>query len=151
MTPAQCACRNGLDLIFERSFFRNYPVKPRLARSLRVLCKQIDSRWPDRRTNVDGWLGDLDHVSRPSDHNPDARGVVCALDVTAVGIAPELLVRAAIAHPSTHYVIWAGRIWQHRNNFHPRTYDGSNPHLSHVHISVWHSVAAASDKRSWAL
>ncbi len=47
------------------------------------LRKQVDRRWPRRSRLSDGWIGDQAHQSRRSDHNPDGRGWVHALDIDA--------------------------------------------------------------------
>jgi len=118
----------------------------RLAKSLTVLRRQIDERWPKRSKHNDGTIGDAAHARRASDHNPsimdDIHGVVSALDIThdprggcdAHAIA-EWLVREK--DPRIKYIISNGRIcssttkpWQWRK------YTGSNPHRTHVHISV---------------
>jgi hypothetical protein len=48
-----------------------------------VLRSQVNRRWPDRDKASDGWIGDRAHSARTSDHNPDARGWVHALDIDA--------------------------------------------------------------------
>ena len=48
-----------------------------------VLRSQVNRRWPDRDKASDGWIGDRAHSARISDHNPDARGWVHALDIDA--------------------------------------------------------------------
>lgn len=119
----------------------------RAAYSLNVLRDEIDVLAPDRSTLSDGTVGDLSHSARPSDHNPNAAGVVRARDIThdpANGCDCNALT-AEIArllgnHPalgSGAYLIWRRRIistdrlaegW--------RTYTGSNPHDKHMHVSV---------------
>lgn len=131
--------------------------RPRLAASLLTLRNQIDERWPLRSKASDGWIGDARHAARKSDHNPNAAGVVCALDIThdpAHGLdATWLAERLRLARdPRLAYVISAGRIanpaiadgaW--------RPYKGANPHTRHVHVSVRQDAALYDDGRPWAL
>lgn len=107
----------------------------RLARSLAALADEVEQRWPG--TTI--WsIGDQDHASRASDHNPNQADVVCAIDVLgreqAAAIWAHLLDRR---DPREKYQIHARRIvsattspWQVRH------YGGSNPHADHIHISV---------------
>jgi hypothetical protein len=134
---------------FANSFFTRSPAIPRPAVSLRRLARQIDARWPDRSTASDGWIGDRRHVTEHSDHNPDERGVVRALDVTADGIDPEKLVRVAKRHPAVEYVIWDRRIWSRSHGFKPRAYVGDNPHTDHVHISLRDGDRARLSRVPW--
>jgi hypothetical protein len=53
-----------------------------------VLRSQVNRRWPDRDKASDGWIGDRAHSARVSDHNPDARGWVHALDIDADLLGP---------------------------------------------------------------
>jgi hypothetical protein len=53
-----------------------------------VLRSQVNRRWPDRDKASDGWIGDRAHGARISDHNPDARGWVHALDIDADLLGP---------------------------------------------------------------
>jgi hypothetical protein len=46
-----------------------------------VLLNQINKRWPNRDKASDGIVGDAAHAARASDHNPDGRGYVHALDI----------------------------------------------------------------------
>jgi hypothetical protein len=48
-----------------------------------TLRKQVDKRWPKRDRGADGIIGDKAHQARPSDHNPNARGYVDAIDIDA--------------------------------------------------------------------
>jgi hypothetical protein len=136
---------------FTRSFFRGSPARPRLCHSLRVLAREIDDRWPGRSTTADGWIGDSAHQSRESDHNPDGRGVVHALDVTARGIDAPHLVARAVAHPATHYVIYDHTMWSRKDGFKPHRYDGPDPHETHVHISAGRTHEQERTSRAWGL
>lgn len=122
---------------------------PRLARSLANLRAEVDAQWPDRDRRSDGWIGDESHAGRVSDHNPDASGVVHALDVTAATIRPWEVVLAAVLHPATTYVIYDRRIWSRRRGFRVRPYDGADPHRSHVHVSVATESRRAESRRPW--
>lgn len=46
-----------------------------------TLRNQINRRWPNRDKASDGWIGDAAHQARPSDHNPDSKGLVHAIDI----------------------------------------------------------------------
>src|SRR5690554_6062740 len=106
----------------------------RLARSLEVLRDEIRALHPG--TTV--WtIGDAAHLATWSDHNPNAAGVVCAIDVLADGgldlgwFAEQ--VRTS-GHPAFKYVIFNRRIASKGGGWRP--YHGSNPHTTHVHVSV---------------
>lgn len=115
------------------------------------LRRAVDERWPHRSKRHDGWLGDQAHALRVSDHNPDRRGRVHAIDVTASGVEPRQIVRACIAHPSTEYVIWDGSIFSRWRHFIPAQYFGPNPHTSHLHISVSHDVVGRRSEDAWRI
>ena len=53
-----------------------YPVA-----GIPTLFDQINKRWPNRDKRTDGIKGDSDHSQRPSDHNPDSKGAVHAMDI----------------------------------------------------------------------
>ncbi len=60
---------------------------PSLAR-LRTEFNQLN---PGRDKASDGWIGDAEHQANPtSDHNPDERGAVHAIDVDNTGPWPAL-------------------------------------------------------------
>ena len=46
-----------------------------------ALRGQVNNRWPNRDKRSDGTKGDSAHAARVSDHNPDSKGVVHALDI----------------------------------------------------------------------
>ncbi|MEV4843452.1 peptidoglycan-binding protein [Micromonospora matsumotoense] len=123
-----------------------------LAPTLRVLRDEIDTRWPRRDRRSDGWLGDASHQARHSDHNPDPDDrSVNAVDVDVDGIDPLLVVRQAVAHPATQYVIYNRMIWSRTRDFRAARYTGSNPHDKHVHVSVSHQRALEDSRRPWGV
>jgi len=134
---------------FPESTFTRAPATPRLALSLRTLAREVDERWPNRSTRSDGWIGDQEHAERVSDHNPDATGIVHALDITTSGIAPLTVVMDCCEHPATEYVIYSGRIWSRSHGFLARTYTGNDPHVGHIHVSIRHADRAERSRRRW--
>jgi hypothetical protein len=133
-----------------------WPNNPRPAKSLATLKKQIDSAAPKRSKVSDGMLGDTAHSSRKSDHNPNSKGVVCALDITndpgrncdAASIAGTL---RASADKRIGYIIWNKQIWNPVVGPNWRAYKGANPHTKHVHISVKQEAALYDNPREWTV
>lgn len=108
----------------------------RLARSLERLRDEVREVAPG--TTV--WtIGDAAHRARPSDHNPNSAGVVCAIDVVNDGgldlSALAEQVRTG-GHRAAKYVIYNRRITSRAHGWRWRHYSGSNPHSTHVHVSV---------------
>lgn len=113
-------------------------TKWRLAKSLIRLRDQINQLAPHRSKVSDGSVGDTSHAARPSDHNPDSRGVVAAIDVThdpVNGCDGQTLSRAVTSDPRVKYIIYNSEIWKARTKRWER-YTGPNKHKQHVHISV---------------
>jgi hypothetical protein len=119
----------------------------RVALSLDVMLAEISRAAPNRSTASDGSIGDLSHANRTSDHNPNAAGVVRARDVTddpahgcnAARLAEQIRRLGLEGHPALGpgaYVIWDRRIASDTFGWSWRTYDGSNPHTAHFHVSV---------------
>ena len=129
----------------------------RLARSLEQLRAQVDALWPLRDTSSDGWIGDAAHAARKSDHNPDAAGVVTAIDIThdpGRGLDARKLAEALVAarDPRIEYIISNGEIVNSRvSPWVWRAYDGENDHRKHMHISVHDEPALYDDARPWAI
>lgn len=129
----------------------------RLAKSLETLRTQVNASYPSRSKSSDGSVGDTSHSARKSDHNPDERGVVHAIDIThdpkggfdSYAFAEMLRVKR---DPRLKYIISNGRIVSGTGQGQPawiwRKYDGSNKHDHHVHISVkadWEDDTSAWD------
>ena len=120
-------------------------MKPILCKAGQQLRLQVDDSYSDRDRSSDGWVGDLRHTSRPSDHNPDAEGIVRAIDIdrdlsgkAKPDLMPDLADQIRLAARTDKriaYVIFNGRIASSRMGFRWRKYSGSNPHLHHCHIS----------------
>lgn len=126
----------------------------RLAKSLERLRAQVNAAYPNRSKTSDGWIGDAAHRARPSDHNPNASGVVQALDIThdpKNGVDSGALAEKlrASGDPRIKYIISNHRI---ANSGQPwRKYTGSNPHTMHVHISVKDAAKFYDDAGDWPL
>ena len=122
-------------------------MKPVLCKAGQQLREQFDDTFADRDRRSDGWIGDLRHSARPSDHNPDpASGVVRAIDVDRdvhksgkpdlmPDIADQLRLAAKRGEKRISYITFAGRIASSRMGWRWRKYSGSNPHNAHCHVS----------------
>jgi hypothetical protein len=119
----------------------------RRAYSLDTLRAQLDVRFTERDIRSDGWIGDESHASRKSDHNPNTRGVVQAIDVDehtdrtetseAVGVELAEGLRAS-RDPRIKYVIYERRMFSSypARGVPPWTWRNGNGHTQHVHVSV---------------
>jgi len=120
-------------------------MTPKLCKAGQQLRLQVDDAFGDRQRSSDGWLGDQRHSSRPSDHNPDAAGIVRAIDIdrdlsgkAKPDLMPYLANQIRLCAKSDKriaYVIFEGKIASARLGFRWRKYRGSNPHHSHCHVS----------------
>lgn len=137
------------------------PITPHLAPCLAVLRAQFNHLAPARDKASDGWIADGNHSST-SDHQPDGRGVVHALDVDASGPWPDGLtmpgmvaqvVRAHLEGKDDRliYVIHDRKIWSASRDWAPRPYHGPNPHDKHAHFSCTRSVSAENDTSTFTL
>ncbi|MFF5081547.1 peptidoglycan-binding protein [Actinoplanes sp. NPDC000266] len=122
-----------------------------LAPSLARLRAEINQKWPHRDKASDGSIGDQKHKERESDHNPNGRQSVNAIDTDKDGISPLTLVTAAARHPACNYIIWNRLIYSRSRGFRPHRYTGRNPHTHHVHVSILQSSAAEQSARPWGI
>lgn len=113
------------------------------------LKQALNTRWPNRDRESDGWIGDLSHQARTSDHNPDANGVVHARDIDKDGVHVPTVLASLLVHPSTRYVIFNKKIYHVNVDFAPRNYTGTNKHTGHLHESIQHTDAARNNKSAW--
>jgi hypothetical protein len=121
-------------------------MKPILCKAGQQLREQFDDSYPDRDRTSDGWIGDTRHAARPSDHNPDAEGIVRAIDIdrdlsgkAKPDLMPDLADQIRLCGKSgdkrISYIIFNGRIASSKKAWAWRAYDGINKHNHHCHIS----------------
>ncbi|MEU5939416.1 hypothetical protein ABZ807_09515 [Micromonospora sp. NPDC047548] len=122
-----------------------------LAPALDVLRAEIDTRWPGRDRTSDGWIGDAAHQASRSDHNPNSRGSVDAIDVDKDGVDVAAIIAAFERHPSAHYWIFNRQIADADDGWRRRPYIGPNPHDKHLHGSIRQTRTAEQDRRPWGL
>jgi len=122
-------------------------TKPWLCEAGKTLMWQINRTYATRDKTSDGWIGDIAHQARKSDHNPDAKceNVVRAVDIDADlekgnknkswELADELRRAAKKGEKRISYIIHQGKIASPRLLWKWRNYSGGNPHHHHIHIS----------------
>jgi len=130
------------------------------------LRNQIDDDYPDRDRKSDGWVADARHLAKgSSDHIPDARGIVRALDIDAdlnahkeeaYALVEKLRKCAKKGDKRIKYIIYDGKIMSPILGWKRRKYSGANPHRSHFHISFtslgdtdgkWFNLEGESNER----
>lgn len=113
-----------------------------------TLRNQIDARWPNRDKRSDGWIGDAAHQGRTSDHNPDSKGLVHAIDIDEDlngsnndnrWLADQIIANARLGRAGSDrlkYVVYEDKI---ASGTYPTTFwtwRGDNyGHTIHMHIS----------------
>ena len=121
-------------------------MTPKLCKAGQQLRLQVDDNYSDRDRTSDGWIGDTRHQARPSDHNPDAEGIVRAIDIDRdlsgkakpdlmPDLADQLRLCAKRGDKRISYIIFDGRIASSKKAWAWRSYTGSNKHNHHCHIS----------------
>jgi hypothetical protein len=114
-----------------------------------TLRNQVNKRWPKRDKRSDGWIGDKAHAGRQSDHNPDARGLVHALDIdadldpkdpgAAQRLANQIVAYAASGIPGANrikYVVFNDQIASGTYPTSMWKWRGSGyGHMHHIHVS----------------
>jgi hypothetical protein len=138
----------------------------RLAVCIDVLGDECDEAAPNRSKVSDGTIGDDQHASRTSDHNPyiidrNGVGVVRARDIThdpANGMDCHVLaeqVRKLFEAQDIRrrYVIWNRRIASASSSppWSWRPYTGSNPHDKHAHVSVTEDPDGYDSAAPWGI
>jgi hypothetical protein len=125
------------------------------------LRKQVDRRWPKRDRRSDGWIGDRAHQARKSDHNPDSKGFVHALDIdadldkndpkAAQRLANQLVAYAKSGKPGADrikYVVFNDRIASgtYKNTYWEWRGSGYG-HMHHIHVSFTNKAPVTGRRR----
>jgi hypothetical protein len=134
----------------------------RPAYGIERLVADVDAMAPHRSTTHDGILGDQRHAAEHSGHNPNAAGVVCAVDIThdpahgadAGDIAENIRLDR---DDRLGYAIFNGRIFAGPEGPSPfvwRTYHvppGGSRHEDHVHVSLRQDPHYYDDDGGWEI
>ncbi len=128
---------------------------------LTSLRHEFNQLAPVRDLASDGSIGDLAHSKTKSDHNPDSRGLVHAIDVDKDLRAPGWTMQKAVdlivdrhrrgVDERLTYVIYNRAIWSATHGWRRRVYTGSNPHDKHAHFSAAHTPRLERDTSRWGL
>lgn len=122
-----------------------------LAPSLIRLRNEFDRRWPNRDRRTDGWLCG-GNCGAGSQHYPDSKGMVHAIDVDMDGIDWQF-VRDHIYKGGGvlwYFIAWR-QIWSSTYGFRGRVYTGLNPHTDHMHFSIHLSYNAEQFSGGWGI
>jgi hypothetical protein len=106
-------------------------------------------RWPTRKRDADGIMGDAAHQTRKSDHN-DGNAFDLTHDV-AHGVDCNVLSRRVIGDERVTYVIWNRQIYtraQAASGW--QSYQGPNPHTHHMHVSIAATSRDVLSAWSWS-
>jgi len=120
-----------------------------LAPSLVQFRNEVNRKWPKRPKGSDGTIGDTAHAARVSDHNPNVRNSVNAIDITYPGVNADVIIRAVSRHPSANYVIFNRKIYTRSGGWKAEPYSGVSPHTEHLHVSILQSAKAEQDTTPW--
>jgi hypothetical protein len=129
------------------------------APAAKALLDQATLLWPNRSKASDGIVPSAAHTAAnpTSDHEIGVAGYNHAVDLThdpkngcdCAVIAENLRLSK---DPRVKYVIHAGRIFSASvQPFVWRAYTGSNPHASHMHVSIIDSASACLNVSAWPL
>ena len=123
-------------------------MKVKLSKAAVQLREQIDDQFSERDRASDGWIADQRHMrTGKSDHIPDAKGWVRAIDIDAdlsgkskPEIMPDLANEIRVyakrdKRKRIAYIIFNGRIASPILGWKWRKYTGANKHTKHIHIS----------------
>ena len=122
-----------------------------LVRSLVDLRNEIDARWPGRKRYRDGWYRKRG-VGMKSEHWPDWKGAVHALDITREGVDPYAIIDAGRRTPEAcWYMIYSRTLYSHTYGWKPRYIVSDGPHLDHIHVSVRLDSAHENYSHGWGL
>ncbi len=122
---------------------------------------QVNARFPNRKKDAEGTVGDLAHQVEESSHNPDLTGLpewadgdskdeVRAWDMDSTLNDPSVTTQQYVDHirklPNVgkiiRYMIYNRKIYSSDNGFVARDYTGNDPHTNHVHHTYQFTQAA---------
>lgn len=132
-----------------------------LAPCLVSLRAEVNALAPGRDRASDGSIGDAAHAASKSDHNPDERGIVHAIDLDrdlrTAGWSMDRIVQVVVTRHRSgqddrlQNCIWNGRIWSRSWGWTARAYTGVNPHDKHAHFSARYETRYENDTGPWGL
>ena len=132
------------------------PVK---SRAVNALFNTMNRRFPNRKKDSDGWIGDTAHSRSKSGHNPDDTVLPAGGSAEYTDTDTKQEVRAAdidkdLQDPSVtmqqvadalrkdpqfqsraRYIIFNRRIASRTTDWFWEDYDGDSPHTEHMHVS----------------
>jgi hypothetical protein len=133
---------------------------------LKALFAEFDSIAPSRDHASDGSIGDATHQQEPtSDHNPDSKGAVHAIDVDSdlhASFTMEDVIQYFVAECRKNnpngtdrgrlkYFIYNRRIWSASTGWKQEAYTGSSAHTEHAHFSCEYASSYENDTNPWGL
>jgi hypothetical protein len=132
---------------------------------LKELFAEFDRIAAGRDHTSDGSIGDAAHQAEKSDHNPDGKGAVHAIDVDSdlhASFSMEDVIQYFVAECRKNnpngadrgrlkYFIYNRRIWSASTGWKQETYTGSSPHTEHAHFSCEYAPEYENDTNPWGL
>lgn len=117
--------------------------------AIKSLQADLTKKYPNRK-QPDWIIGDPDHSSRVSDHNPAPDGDVHAIDIRLGGdlVVAEVL-KAVIGDTRVKYVIHNSKIYSRTYGWVAHAYYGVNPHKTHIHVSFRYETELEKDTSAW--
>lgn len=123
-----------------------------VAPALEQMQRELNIKFPNR-IRPDWTIGDEDHSSRTSDHNPNWEDVVTAMDVRGRDVAQwlwDFLLESR--DKRLKYVIHDEEIFSSViSPWIVGVYYGSNGHIDHLHVSVGPEKSKYDDNRPWGI
>lgn len=114
-----------------------------LVPSLKAVFAELNALWPNRDKRTDGWIGDSKHCPGSSDHCADSAGRVHAIDIDKDGIDPYYVIERLANYPRVfRYFNYNYKQYHIKNDFVAKPLGGSDPHTSHIHVSIAHTDVA---------